>query len=234
MAANRKLLAAAVVCAAAVVGVTGCSSDGGNDPFKGKSADQIAKKAINASKGAGSFKVTGKGEQQGKPMQVDFAVAKSDDCQGKTGSPSTGIGEILVSGKSSYFKGDDKFWKSTGSSALGAKLKGRWMKSPQGQTAKTCDRDQMFESKGLKGLERGDDAEIDGKKTAVLTKKDGGQTVTYHVALDGKPYFLQIDKKGGDDPVKLNFSDYGKPVVVKAPAADDVVEQDDLKKLMGS
>ncbi|MGW7077501.1 hypothetical protein [Streptomyces sp. NPDC054866] len=234
MAANRKLLAAAVVCAAAVVGVTGCSKDDGNDPFKGMSADKIAKKAIDASKGAGSFKVSGKGEQQGKPMQVDFAVAKSGDCQGKTGSPTTGTGEILVSGKSSYFKGDDKFWKSTGSSALGDKLKGRWMKSPDGQTNKTCDRDQMFESKELKGLKREKDAEVDGKKTAVLTKKDGGQTLTYHVALEGKPYFLQIDKKGGKDPVELTFTDYGKPVVVKAPPADQVVEQDDLKDLMGS
>ncbi|MGW0903704.1 hypothetical protein [Streptomyces sp. NPDC002853] len=233
MAANRKLLAAAVACAAAFVGITGCSSEE-KDPFEGMSADKIAKKAADASKGAGSFKVSGKGEESGKSMQVDFAVAKSGDCQGETGSSATGTGEILVSGKDSYFKGDDKFWKSTGSAALGEKLKGRWMKSPPGQENKTCDKDQMFESKELKGLKREKDAEVDGEKTAVLTKKDGGQTVTYHVALDGKPYFLQIDKKGGDDPVKLNFGDYGKSVVVKAPPADQVVEQDDLKDLMGS
>ncbi|WP_172386499.1 hypothetical protein [Streptomyces sp. MNP-20] len=234
MAANRKLLAAAAACAAAVIGVTGCSSDsdGAKDPFEGMSADKIAKKAVNASKGAGSFKVSGQGEEDGKKVQIDFAVAKSGDCQGKTGSATTGFGEILVVDKTSYFKGDAQFWKNTGSSAMGDKLKGRWMKSPNGEDSKACDKDEMFNSAKLKGLKREKDAEVDGEKTAVLTKKTGKKQLTYYVALDGEPYFLRIEEKGAD-PTKMNFGDYGKSVVVKAPPADEVIEQKDLKDLLG-
>ncbi|WP_051855861.1 hypothetical protein [Streptomyces sp. NRRL B-1347] len=231
MAANRKLLAAAAACAAAVIGVTGCSSDGDKDPFEGMSADKIAKKAVDASKGAGSFKVSGQGEEDGKKVQIDFAVAESGDCQGKTGSAANGTGEILVVDKTSYFKGDEQFWKSTGSAAMGDKLKGRWMKSPRGEDSKTCDKDEMFNSAKLKGLKREKDAEVDGEKAAVLTKKTGKKQLTYYVALDGKPYFLRIEEKGAD-PTKMNFSDYGKSVVVKAPPADQVIEQKDLKDLL--
>ncbi|MFD9072639.1 hypothetical protein [Streptomyces lasiicapitis] len=232
MAANRNLLAAAAACAVAVVGITGCNDDGDKDPFKGMSADKIAQKAIAASKGAGSFKVSGTGDENGKPVKVDFAVAESNDCQGKTGSPTTGTGEIIVVGGTSYIKGDDKFWENaTRGSSVGDKIKGRWMKSPDGQQSKTCDKDVMFESTSLKGLKRGKDAEVDGEKAAVLTKKKNGRTLTYYVAMDGKPYFLQIDKKDSDGPAKMSFSDYGSPVTVKAPPAGQVVEQKDL---MGS
>ncbi|MGA4839740.1 hypothetical protein [Streptomyces sp. G45] len=233
MAANRKLLAAAAACAAAVIGITGCGSDDGDkDPFEGMSADKIAKKAVDASKGAGSFKVSGQGEEDGKQVQIDFAVAKSGDCQGKTGSAAQGSGEIVVVDKTSYFKGDEKFWQNTGSAQMGKKLKGRWMKSPGGKDSETCDKDEMFNSAKLKGLKREKDAEVDGEKAAVLTKKTGKKRFTYYVAMDGKPYFLRIEEKS-DESTKMTFSDYGTSITVKAPPADQVVDEKDLEDLLG-
>ncbi|MFD9862390.1 hypothetical protein [Streptomyces alboflavus] len=232
MAANRNLLAAAAACAVAVVGITGCNDGGDKDPFEGMSADKIAQKAITASKGAGSFKVSGTGNENGKPVKVEFAAAKSEDCQGKTRSAARGTSEIIVSGGTSYIKGDAKFWENaTRGSSMGDKIKGRWMKLAQGQENKTCDKDVMFESTKLKGLKREKDAEVDGEKAAVLTRAKNGKTVTYYVAMDGKPYFLRIDKKDSDGPAEMTFTDYGSAVTVKAPPADQVVEQKDL---MGS
>ncbi|MFE0105690.1 hypothetical protein [Streptomyces sp. NPDC059009] len=230
MAANRKLLAVAVACAAAVVGVTGCSSDGDKDPFEGMSAKEIADKAADASKGAGSFRVTGEGKQADKSVKVDFSVAKSGDCTGKTDAGDKGVGELLVSGKTQYVKGDEAFWKnSMGSSAAAGKLAGKWVKTPNEKQEGTCSADQMFQSKKLKNVKREKDSDVNGKKAAVLTKNESGKKTTFYVAAEGKPYFLKVVTSDKEGPGTMYFTDYGKPVTVKAPPADQVA---DLKEVM--
>ncbi|WP_055702797.1 MULTISPECIES: hypothetical protein [Streptomyces] len=224
MAANRKLLAVAAACAAAVIGVTGCSSDGGDkDPFDGMSADKIADKASKASKDAGSFTMKGQMKKAGETSNIEFAVAESGDCKGTMGSPKTGTAQFLSIGKSSYVKADDKFWEGQGGGATAELVKGRWVKSDTEKDG-VCNRDDMFKSDKLKNLKRGDDAEVDGKKAAVLTQKKGKETTTFYVAMEGKPYFLKVENKSSDEPGSVTFSDYGKPVDVKAPPAKDVVD----------
>ncbi|MFG2502469.1 hypothetical protein ACGFSB_30190 [Streptomyces sp. NPDC048441] len=230
MAANRKLLAAAVVCAVAFVGITGCSSEE-KDPFEGMSADKIAKKAADASKDAGSFKVTGEGKQEGKPIKVDFSVAKSGDCEGKMDGGAGGTAEFLVSGDTQYMKGDKAYWeKAMGSSGKTSSFEGKWVKSPNAKGAGVCDAEAMFQSKDLKKLKREKDAEVDGKKAAVLTKDKSGKKTTFYVAAEGKPYFLKVVTTSKEDPGTMNFSDYGKSVAIKAPAPDEVVDLEELMK----
>ncbi|MFD9905460.1 hypothetical protein [Streptomyces sp. NPDC059063] len=231
MAANRKLLAAAAACAAAVIGLTGCSSDDGDkDPFKGMSADKIAKKASEASKDAGSFRAKGEGKKDGKAIEIDFSVASSGDCKGTMGSDTEGRAQFLAVGKTTYVKGDDKFWKNTtGGAGAGELLKGRWMKSPKGDGGDSpCQSEDMFKSDKLKGMKREKDTEVDGKKAAVLTKKKGAETKTFYVAMEGKPYFLKAVTTGGDEPATMYFTDYGKTIEVKAPPADETVDPDKL------
>ncbi|GAA3111967.1 hypothetical protein ACFQ0X_16070 [Streptomyces rectiviolaceus] len=230
MAANRKLLVAAVVCAAAFVGVTGCSSEE-KDPFDGMSADKIAKKAADASKDAGSFKVTGEGKQEGKPLQVDFSVAKSGDCEGKMDGGTGGTAEFLVSGDTQYMKGDAAYWKNAmGGGGQTSRFEDKWVKSPKGKGNGVCDADAMFQSKELKKLKREKDSEVDGKKAAVLTKDETGKKTTFYVAAEGKPYFLKVVTTGKEDPSTMNFSDYGKSVAIKAPAPNEVVDLAELMK----
>lgn len=228
MAANRKLLAVAAACAAAVIGVTGCSSDGDKDPFEGMSADKIADKASKASKDAGSFTMKGQMKQKDEVSNIEFAVAESGDCKGTMGSQKSGTAEFLSVGKVSYVKADDKFWEGKGGGSTAELLKGRWVKSPSGNEDSVCNPDDMFKSDKLKDLKREDDAEVDGKKAAVLTQKKGKETTTFYVAMEGKPYFLKVVNKGSDDPGSVTFGGYGKPVDVKAPPASEVV---DPKKL---
>ncbi|MFG2649177.1 hypothetical protein [Streptomyces sp. NPDC048436] len=230
MAANRKLLAAAVACAAAFVGITGCSSEE-KDPFDGMSADKIAKKAADASKGAGSFRVSGEGKQDAKTVKVDFSVAKSGDCEGKMDGGKGGIAELLVSGDTQYMKGDEAFWKDAmGGSGKASTLKDKWVKTPNAKGEGICNADAMFQTKDLKKLKRGDDSEVGGKKAAVLTKNESGKKTSFYVAAEGKPYFLKVVTSGKEDPGTMNFTDYGKPVAVKAPAPGDVMDMEELMK----
>ncbi|GGV44144.1 lipoprotein [Streptomyces longisporoflavus] len=230
MAANRKLLAAAVACATAFVGITGCSSEE-KDPFEGMSADKIAKKAADASKDAGSFKVTGEGKQEGKPIKVDFSVAKSGDCEGKMDGGAGGTAEFLVSGETQYMKGDAAYWKNAlGGGGQTSRFEDKWVKTPNSQNAGVCDADAMFQTKDLKKLKREDDADVNGKKTAVLTKSESGKKTTFYVAAEGKPYFLKVVTADKADPGTMYFSDYGKSVAVKAPAPDEVVDLEELMK----
>ncbi|MEV0111810.1 hypothetical protein AB0H77_00950 [Streptomyces sp. NPDC050844] len=232
MAANRKLLAAAVACAAAIVGLTGClGGDEEKDPFEGMSADKIAKKASDASKDAGSFRVAGEGKQEGKPLKVDFSVAKSGDCKGKMDGGTDGTAEFLVSGDTQYMKGDAAYWKSAmGGGGQTSRFEDKWVKSPNAKGAGVCDPDSMFQSKDLKKLKRGDDAEVDGTKAAVLTKSKSGKKSTFYVAMEGKPYFLKVVTSSKEDPGTMNFSDYGKSVAIKAPAPNEVVDMEELMK----
>ncbi|GHE79457.1 lipoprotein [Streptomyces longispororuber] len=228
MAANRKLLAAAAVCAVAVIGVTGCSSDSGDkDPFEGMSADKIAKKASTASRGAGSFTMLSRTTQDGQEITGEFSVLESGDCKATIESPKTGHSELLTIGETSYIKGDEAFWKATGP-GVADRVKGRWVKSPaKGKSACDLGGRKMFEGKKLKGLERGDDAEVDGQKTAVLVKKKGDETTTFYVALEGKPYFLKVTNDG-DSKGTATFRDFDKPIDVKAPPSGEVVDEKEL------
>ncbi|WJV46331.1 hypothetical protein [Streptomyces flavofungini] len=230
MAANRKLLAAVAACAAAVIGVTGCSSDGGDkDPFKGMSADKIAKKASKASKDAGSFTMKSQVTEGSEQTTGTFVIAEGGDCKATIDSRKDGHSEILTVGKTSYMKADEKYWKAKASSTIAGRVKGRWVKASSGGKS-SCALGDMFESNKLKGLKREKDAEVDGKKAAVLVKKKGDETTSFYVALEGKPYFLKV-VNNGDSKGTATFTGQGESVDIKAPAPGDVVDQKQLAGL---
>ncbi|MGW8761904.1 hypothetical protein ACWGN5_05300 [Streptomyces sp. NPDC055815] len=251
MRANRKLWAAATVCVAVVAGVTGCSKgdDKAADPFAGLTADAIADKGVETTKAATAFHMNGTGKTDGEEMTIDFAVDDKGNCKGSMKTPTGGSAEIVGTGGTSYMKGDDAFWKSTGgeegessaeSDSMSALLKGRWMKMPSESGAGEgpgafCDLKQivkdMDEDTPRKGLTREADADVDGKPAAVLSKKDKDETTTFYVAKDAeKPYILRVVTTGGDEPGTVTLSDYGRPVSVTAPPKSEVVDMEELMK----
>ncbi|CAM5385036.1 lipoprotein [Streptomyces tanashiensis] len=245
MRANRKLWAAATVCAAVVAGVTGCSQgdDKAADPFAGLTADAIAKKSIDTTKAATAFRMNGVGKADGEETTVDFAVDDKGNCQGTMTTPKGGKAEMLATGGTSYMKGDDAFWSSGtgeegGSDEMAKAVKGRWMKMPAGageDEDNFCDLKKivkdMEEDTPTKGLTREADADVDGTPTAVLSKKEKSETTTFYVAKDSaKPYILRVVTTGGDDPGTVTLSDFGKAVTVTAPPASEVVDMEELMK----
>ncbi|MFG3035858.1 hypothetical protein ACGFYZ_03030 [Streptomyces sp. NPDC048330] len=252
MRVDRKLWTVAAVCVAVVAGATGCSKgeEKAADPFTGLTADAIADKAVETTKGATAFRMHGKGNTDGEDVSVDFSVDDKGNCKGSMQAAKGGKADIVGTGGTTYMKGDDAFWKSTGgdegasaeeSGAMSALLKGRWLKMPSEAGAEGpgafCDLKQivkdMDEETPRKGMTREADADVDGRSAAVLSKKDTakGETVTFYVAKDAaKPYILRVVTTGGKDPGTVDLGDFDKPVTAAAPPADQTVDMAELMK----
>ncbi|WP_426567377.1 hypothetical protein [Streptomyces canus] len=267
MMTNRKILVSAAACAALTAALVGCSKDGGGkdagskgksdrtvtespkapEPFAGLTGQQIADKAVEATKAASSLKVAGSGKDDGKQMSIEFALSKQGNCSGEMGYVGSGRAEFLVLDKVMYMKGDEAFYKGMGkeegtsaeeTAAMTEILKGRWMKIPADEDAAkdmggACDLDGLIEEMedgSTANVTKGQFTDINGQKAITLTEKDGAETHTIYVAAEGKPYFLKIVTTGGDEPGTVTFSDYDKPVAATPPPADQVV---DLEKMMG-
>ncbi|MFI8367280.1 hypothetical protein [Streptomyces sp. NPDC085466] len=250
MRANRKLWAATTICLTAVVGLTGCGKgdDKAADPFAGLSADAIADKAVEATKNVTALHMNGSGTNDGEEMTLDFAVDDKGNCKGSMEAPKGGKAEVIGTGGTSYMKGDDAFWKSSGgeegssaeeAGAISTLLNGRWMKMPAGEDgpAAFCDlksiTKDMDEETPRKGMTREADADVDGTAAVVLKGKPekNGETSTFYVAKDSaKPYILRVVTTGGEEPGTVTLSDFDKPVEVTAPPADQVVDMEQLMK----
>ncbi|MGW8761905.1 hypothetical protein ACWGN5_05305 [Streptomyces sp. NPDC055815] len=219
------------------------------DPFADLTADQIGDRAVTATRSATSLRMTGKVVSQGEPLGIDFAVNDKGECTGLI-KIKDGTAELRRLDHVTYMKGDEAFWRASMASqgmpepqitATLELIKGRWLKIAPGQAGSedlggVCDLKSLLadldkDKEQRRGLTRGPDAEVDGTPVATLVKKkEGGETTTVSVSQKGKPYILKMVKTGGDEPGAIVLSDYDKPVVVKAPPADETV---DLSRLDG-
>ncbi|MFI8825812.1 hypothetical protein [Streptomyces sp. NPDC053431] len=217
------------------------------DPFRGLTADQIADKAVAATRSATSLRMAGRLTTGGQPLDVDFSVNDHKQCTGVIRLQG-GVAELRQTGGLTYMKGDEKFWRASMTSqgmpapqieATIELLKGRWLKIAPGQAGSgdlsgVCDLKALLADLGEKkaertGLVRGPDAEVNHTPVAtVLKRKPGGETTTVSVSERGKPYILKMVKTGGTEPGSVVLSDYDKPVKVTVPPPDETV---DLTKL---
>ncbi|UYQ64265.1 MSCRAMM family adhesin SdrC [Streptomyces peucetius] len=265
MTAKRKSLATAMACASAIVVLAGCSQDGDikakgasgdrNDPvaatsggsLEGLNAGQIADRAVEATKAAGSLTMAGRIEKDGEPFSVDLALDSAQNCTGRLGVKG-GRAELRQVAETMYLKGDRQFWSASlqerssaspdgsGNDAVVELMTGRWIKMPAGSIKdmdRLCDLKAMFarmdvDEADRKRMTKGPDAKVDGVPTVTLVKRQQGTTTTVHVAKEGKPHVLKIVRAGGDETGTIVLSGYGKPVQVEAPPADEVVDLDSL------
>ncbi|MET9374672.1 hypothetical protein ABZX98_11045 [Streptomyces sp. NPDC002992] len=231
MAANRKIWVAAMVCAATVVGVTGCSkgddtkaegdkkpvasattSQAPVDPFQGLDADAIADRAVQAMKGATSLHMVGDSKADGEQMKMDLALDNKGACTGKMTVQGANA-DLLQADKVMYMKGDEKFWQVTagedGASAEEGKamaelLKGRWMKMSggnAGELADLCD---------LNALIKDMDKDKSDRK---------GMTKGADADVDGKPAVTLIKKKSTGETITMYVAKEGEPFILKVVEA---------------
>ncbi|MFH9084723.1 hypothetical protein [Streptomyces sp. NPDC017673] len=232
-----RTLAASVICATAAVGAAGCSDEGSSDqPFKGQSADQVAAKAVTATRNAASLRMAGKVSAEGQPLTVDFHVDTQKNCKGRM-SMDRGSADVIHAGQATYIKGDEEFWGNAAKGSAGRQkevraLSGRWVKVPVGDARTTglCDKqgflaDMDSDKSERKGMTKGDVTTVNGRKAIALKKKKGGgESITMYVATEGKPYILKLDQSGGENPGTVVFSDYEKPVKAAPPPAGQVID----------
>lgn len=149
MSAKKSALAAAVICVAAVAGLTGCDkgdggkkdsdtsgshASGGSNGVGDKSAEKIGRSALSAVKSAPSLRLKGHIVSDGRNMALDMSTTHGGDCTGTVGL-GKGHADVRSKGKTAYVKADKAFWNQVGhgkqSSGFGGMLAGRWLKVPQ-------------------------------------------------------------------------------------------------------
>ncbi|GGT39746.1 hypothetical protein [Streptomyces purpureus] len=229
MAANRKIWVAAMVCAATVVGVTGCSKGDENkaksdkkepvasasastppppvDPFKGLDADTIADRALTATKGATSFRMVGDGEADGEQLKLDLALDDKGACIGKMGLKDA-TADLLRADKVMYMKANAKFWQVTAGEGASAEegnamaevLKGRWMKMSGKNAGELADVCDLKSQRKEMDKDR-------GKRTGMTRGAD--------TEVDGKAAVTLTKKQSNGDTFTMYVAKEGEPFVLK-------------------
>ncbi|MEX0169184.1 hypothetical protein [Streptomyces sp. LMG1-1-1.1] len=220
---HRKLRAAAVVCAVAVVAgpapaAAWATADGppraaavapSPDPFVGLTADEIADRAVTATQSATSLRMTGRVSTEGQPVDIDFAVDDHDECTGVM-KIKGGAAELRKIDDITYMKGDEAFWRASMSSqgmpeaqidATIELLKGRWLKIAPGQAGS----DDLGSVCDLKSLLA--DLGKDKDERSGMTRGPDGE-------VDGRPVATLV-KKSGAETTTVSVAREGKPYILK-------------------
>ncbi|WP_030603409.1 hypothetical protein [Streptomyces fulvoviolaceus] len=259
---RRTVLAALCLAAAATTGLTGClpgqnkadskpsmSAESGNEsgnesgktsektePFAGLSGGEIADRAVKATTGASSLRMTGDiaDDESGGTIRIDMALNKKGECAGTLGMGGEGKAELIKTGDTVYMKYDEAFLRaqSEGESASDtdaavALLAGKWTKmKATGQDAKDiagfCDLDTVLGDTEDTGSDasRGKTTTVDGEPAIVLHEKDGKDRYRLYVATEGEPYLLRVDNSTGSDQGSVTFGDYDEPVPAQKPSGE--------------
>ncbi|MER5891159.1 hypothetical protein ABT160_45745 [Streptomyces sp. NPDC001941] len=221
-------------------------------PFAGVTPDQIAAKATAATKSVTSMKIVGNGIDAGKKMAFTSQFHTNGQCLGSTQTAGEGrLDTRRTSAKKLFMRGDEAYYKSamaSGSDALKGDeldlavkiMSNKWIK-PDASDKSAGDIGDLCSMTGLvtemqlddvRGMRRGADTVVDGRKAITLVGKAGSQVDTYYVAADEKaPFYLKLTSVGGKDGASaMSFSEQNKPFVVAEPKGKELL---DLNKMSG-
>ena len=219
----------------------GCG--GGDDKDAGSSADDFAKqdaaKIADAAKAdmkaLDSVRYAGEISSSGSSVNLDVQADADGDCTGTVGI-GDGSAEVLAKDGKNWFRPDDAFWQQQApddADAIIAAVSGKWVVDNDGSFAQFCDLDAFFDSvfaddgtaNEYKTL--GTD-ELDGQAVVKVENKGEKGTATGYVLVDSPHYLLKIERTEGDDPGKIEFSEFGAELDVEAPGEDEVVDLSQL------
>ncbi|MER5349478.1 hypothetical protein ABT093_03980 [Kitasatospora sp. NPDC002551] len=237
---SKRLASTAAICLLLAAGATACGDDKASpaklDTAK-LSAEEIQKQAKDALAGATSVKVVGTIGGAEK-MTLDLAVDTQGQCKGTITMPGTGKFELLGDGKQVYLKPDAEFLTNVaGGGADGAKaaelLKGRYIAGVQDdpemkELTTACNLKELTRSFVEDGkstdLTKGSAGTVNGAKTfSVKSKNSSGDEIVLHVATEGTPYPLRLEKTGKDGG-QADFTEINKPLTIQAPPADQIID----------
>ncbi len=186
-----------------------------------KSASQIVMAAQAAADGASSVHVTGSIVTGSTPIALDMELVNGKGGRGQLSENGVSF-DLIELGGSVYIKGSKAFYSHVAGPAAAKLLDGKWLQAPANSadfaslgslTSLRKLLDSTLTSHGA--LTKGASATVEGQPA--ITVKDATHGGTLYVATTGTAYPLQI-AKGGDSGGKITFSDWNKPVTLKAPA----------------
>ncbi|CAM5562336.1 Lipoprotein OS=Streptomyces rimosus subsp. rimosus (strain ATCC / DSM 40260 / JCM 4667/ NRRL 2234) OX=1265868 GN=SRIM_026960 PE=4 SV=1 [Streptomyces rimosus subsp. rimosus] len=226
----------AAVCAVLAGALAGCAAedpDAGTNGVGKLPADQIQTKAQTAARGAGTVRLAGDLVSQGRTYKLDMRLGQNG-AQGQLSTKAATF-QLLRVGDALYLKANAGFWErekgaapSKNDGTAASKLIGKYVKVPASDPVYKrfsgfTDKSTLLSSLlGLHGkLTAGERGAVDGTRTIRIAAAQGSGG-TLDVSLEGKPYPLRLRRAGGAGEVRL--TDWGKPVDLRAPAADQVID----------
>lgn len=219
---TRRTLSTALSAAAlAGAALAGCgSSSPASNGVEAKSASQIVSTALKAAESAPSVHVTGSVSDLGVPLKLDLEIVRGRGAKGTISEGDLMVKVIRIGGKA-YINGGAQLYKRYGGSEAAKVLKGKWLEAPatSGELASLSDLTDLqkllsaaLESHG--SLKKGATSTVNGQKAiAVKDTTNGG---SLYVATTGRPYPIEIVKKGSEGG-SFTFANWGKPVSLSAP-----------------
>ncbi|GAA4852096.1 hypothetical protein [Kitasatospora terrestris] len=248
-----RLLAATLVCSAALAGLTACgptdakkSTDAAAQsaaaaPSKAPAlgdltAAEIIKKGQEASARATSVKLTFDLTSEGLHLTGAVAQDATGNCVGQVTYGDKGSFDLLRTGGKIWLKPDAKFWQviapEAAKAGAGKYLAGDANGPRLKDLATFCD----LGLESLKKVGKNDDGtddtagavkgapkQVGSLKAVVVTDAADGEKSEVAFAAEGEPYLLQLSITG-KEPSTMTFSDFQQPVTVTAPAAAQVID----------
>ncbi|MFF7244606.1 hypothetical protein ACFZBU_12000 [Embleya sp. NPDC008237] len=153
--------------------------------------------------------------------------------------------EMISVGGELYVKASRAYWQrrlGADRADLVAALEGKYghaaaddpVRSKMAATAKAVDPRTVVDK--LAKADRREETFVDGRRMVVLVETEAGEAARMYVPADGPalPYQAISTGSGSDDgAVTVTWSEYDRPVDIKAPARDLVVELPNLGKAPG-
>jgi hypothetical protein len=239
MALTRSIAA----CSLALLALSaGCGTSGSDSAGVGSSsptptdngvaalpASQILSRAQAALKSAPSVHLKGSTVSEGARLRIDLRA--SDKGGRATIAQGAQSFEVLRIGTTVYIKADADFWRAQTRNAAAAELlKGKYLKGSMSD-AKLASIAELTEVDKFAAVllkpngtvRKGQQTTIHGIQAIALnvSGQDGGRL---YVATRDQPYPLQITSTSTAEPGTIDFLDYGAPITLTPPPAEQVVD----------
>ena len=203
--------------------------------FAKQSGDEIAAAAKADMKSLDSVKYSGEIKSSGSSISLDIQASADGECTGTIGI-GDGTAEVLATGGENWYRPDEAFWRQQApddADAIIAAVGDKWVIDSDASFSQFCDLEAFFdnifkdEADGGAYKTTGTD-EVDGQQVVKVEQSDEDGSSVGYVLVEGDHYLLKIERTEGEDPGKLEFSEFDEDVEVEAPSADEAVDPSTL------
>jgi len=211
------------------------SGGGSGGDFAKQSGDEIAAAAKADMKSLDSVKYSGEIKSSGSSISLDIQASADGECTGTIGI-GDGTAEVLATGGENWYRPDEAFWRQQApddADAIIAAVGDKWVIDSDASFSQFCDLEAFFdnifkdEADGGAYKTTGTD-EVDGQQVVKVEQSDEDGSSVGYVLVEGDHYLLKIERTEGEDPGKLEFSEFDEDVEVEAPSADEAVDPSTL------